>query len=64
MFINLFNSHLIGTSNSQETANSDVVIITSGLGRKLGMTRDELLLAKKSTNCLSASSSEKSYVER
>ena len=40
-----FNSHLIGTNDYQETANSDVVIITSGLGRKPGMTRDELLLA-------------------
>jgi len=39
-----FNSHLIGTNNYQETANSDVVIITSGIGRKPGMTRDELLL--------------------
>ena len=38
-----FNSHLIGTNNYQETANSDVVIITSGLGRKPGMSRDELL---------------------
>ena len=40
-----FNSHLIGTNSYQETANSDVVIITSGLARKPGMTRDELLLA-------------------
>lgn len=40
-----FDSHLIGTNSYQETANSDVVIITSGLGRKPGMTRDELLLA-------------------
>jgi len=40
-----FDSHLIGTNGYQETANSDVVIITSGLGRKPGMTRDELLLA-------------------
>ncbi len=39
-----FNSHLIGTTGYQETANSDVVIITSGIGRKPGMTRDELLL--------------------
>jgi len=39
-----FNSHLIGTNSYQETVNSDVVIITSGLGRKPGMSRDELLL--------------------
>ena len=40
-----FNSHLIGTNSYEETVNSDVVIVTSGLGRKPGMTRDELLLA-------------------
>ena len=40
-----FNSNLIGTNGYEETANSDVVIVTSGLGRKPGMTRDELLLA-------------------
>lgn len=39
-----FDSHLSGTSSYEETANSDVVIITSGLSRKPGMTRDELLL--------------------
>jgi len=40
-----FDTHIIGTNNYRETANSDVVIITSGVGRKPGMTRDELLLA-------------------
>jgi len=40
-----FNSHLAGTNSYQETADSDVVIITAGLGRKPGMSRDELLLA-------------------
>ena len=40
-----FDSHLIGTNSYEETAGSDVVIITSGLSRKPGMTRDELLLA-------------------
>jgi len=39
-----FDSHLIGTNSYEETANSDVVIVTSGIGRKPGMTRDELLL--------------------
>ena len=39
-----FNSRLVGTNSYQETTNSDVVIITSGSGRKPGMTRDELLL--------------------
>jgi malate dehydrogenase len=39
-----FDSHIVGTNSYEETANSDVVIITSGIGRKPGMTRDELLL--------------------
>jgi len=38
-----FNSRIIGTNNYPETANSDVVVITSGSPRKPGMTRDELL---------------------
>ena len=42
-----FNSHLTGTNSYQETTNSDVVIITSGIARKPGMTRDELLLANR-----------------
>jgi len=40
-----FNSRLSGTNDYQVTANSDVVIITSGIGRKPGMNRNELLLA-------------------
>ncbi|MFC2068896.1 malate dehydrogenase [Chloroflexota bacterium] len=39
-----FNSHLIGTNNYEETANSDVVVIASGTSRKPGQSRDELLL--------------------
>ncbi len=39
-----FDSHVIGTNSYEETADSDVVIITSGTSRKPGMTRDELLL--------------------
>jgi len=38
-----FNSCIIGTNDYLETADSDVVIITSGSTRKPGMTRDELL---------------------
>ena len=34
---------LIGTSNYEDTKNSDVVIITAGVPRKPGMTRDDLL---------------------
>lgn len=38
-----FSSKMTGTNDYQDTAGSDVVIITSGIGRKPGMTRDELL---------------------
>ena len=34
---------LIGTSNYEDTKNSDVIIITAGIPRKPGMTRDDLL---------------------
>ena len=40
-----FDSRVVGTNGYEETADSDVVIVTSGLARKPGMTRDELLLA-------------------
>ena len=40
-----FNSRITGTNSYREMANSDVVIITSGTGRKPGMTRDQLLKA-------------------
>jgi len=38
-----FDSVLTGMSSYEETAGSDVVVITAGLPRKPGMTRDELL---------------------
>ena len=38
-----FNAHITGSNGWEETAGSDVVIITSGLPRKPGMTREELL---------------------
>ena len=40
-----FDTKIIGTNDYKETADSDVVVITSGLPRKPGMTRDELLQA-------------------
>jgi malate dehydrogenase len=40
-----FDTHITGTNSYEETAGSEVVIITAGLFRKPGMTRDELLLA-------------------
>ena len=38
-----FNINLIGTNNYEDTRNSDVIIITAGIPRKPGMTRDDLL---------------------
>jgi len=39
-----FDTTLIGSTNDySKTANSDVVVITSGLPRKPGMTREELI---------------------
>ncbi|MGG0656358.1 malate dehydrogenase [Rummeliibacillus pycnus] len=38
-----FDSHIIGTSNYEDTKDSDVVIITAGVARKPGMTRDDLV---------------------
>ena len=38
-----FNINLSGTSNYEDTKNSDVIIITAGVARKPGMTRDDLL---------------------
>jgi len=38
-----FDSRLIGTNGYKETANSDIVVITSGIARKPGMSRDDLL---------------------
>jgi malate dehydrogenase len=36
-------SHIIGTNEYAETANSDIVVITAGIPRKPGMSRDDLL---------------------
>ena len=38
-----FNVNLVGTDNYDDTKNSDVIIITAGVPRKPGMTRDDLL---------------------
>src|ERR687890_1429335 len=38
-----FDSRLIGTNGYDETAGSDIVIITAGIARKPGMSRDDLL---------------------
>lgn len=38
-----FDSNIIGTTSYEATANSDVVVITAGIPRKPGMSRDDLL---------------------
>lgn len=60
-----FDSRIIGTNDYAPTANSDIVVITAGLARKPGMSRDDLLaknaeivkgvtqqIAKHSPNCI------------
>jgi malate dehydrogenase len=37
-----FDSKVIGTNSYDETANSDVILITAGIARKPGMSRDDL----------------------
>ena len=41
--VNGFNISLSGTNNYEDTKNSDVIIVTAGVPRKPGMTRDDLL---------------------
>jgi malate dehydrogenase len=41
--IRLYDCDIVGTTDWQETADSNLVIITSGLPRKPGMSRDDLL---------------------
>ncbi len=38
-----FDSKIIGTNTYDATANSDIVVITAGIARKPGMSRDDLL---------------------
>ncbi|MBI6545519.1 MAG: malate dehydrogenase [Cyanobacteria bacterium NC_groundwater_1444_Ag_S-0.65um_54_12] len=60
-----YDTHLIGTNGYEETANSDIAILTSGVARKPGMSRDDLLytnmdivrgvtqeIARRSPNCI------------
>ena len=39
-----FDSHLVGTNDYRDSAGSDIVVITAGLPRKPGMSRDDLLM--------------------
>ena len=41
--IELYDTRIVGTNGYDETADSDVVIITAGIARKPGMSRDDLL---------------------
>jgi len=41
--IETFDTRVIGTNGYDETAGSDIVIITAGIARKPGMSRDDLL---------------------
>ncbi len=41
--IERYDCNILGTNRYEDTADSDVVIITSGLARKPGMSRDDLL---------------------
>lgn len=38
-----FDSRIVGTNGYDETAGSDIVVITAGIARKPGMSRDDLL---------------------
>jgi malate dehydrogenase len=40
-----FDINVVGANDYEPTANSDIVVITAGLARKPGMSRDDLLLA-------------------
>ncbi len=41
--IHHYDSRLVGSNGYDETANSDIVVVTAGFPRKPGMTRDDLL---------------------
>jgi len=41
--IERFDTKIIGTNDYEDTAESDVIIITSGIARKPGMSRDDLM---------------------
>ncbi len=43
--VELFDTKVTGTNDYKDTANSELIIITAGLARKPGMSRDDLLAA-------------------
>ena len=56
--IELHDSEIIGTNNYEDTAGSNIVVITAGLARKPGMSRDDLMnvnakiVVEAATKCL------------
>lgn len=38
-----FDANIVGTANYEDTKNSDIVVITAGIARKPGMSRDDLV---------------------
>jgi len=53
-------AHILGTTSYDETENSDVVLITAGMARKPGMSRDDLL----STNARIVTSVTEQVIQR
>ena len=43
-----YNTHLIGTTDYADTANSDICVITAGMPRKPGMSREDLVAINQS----------------
>ena len=41
--VDCYSTHIMGTDSYEDTANSDIVVITAGVPRKPGMTRDDLI---------------------
>ncbi|MEC9486107.1 MAG: malate dehydrogenase [Prosthecochloris sp.] len=42
--VGLFDTRILGTNDYSDTANSDIVLITAGMARKPGMSREDLLM--------------------
>jgi malate dehydrogenase len=42
-----YDCHMVGSNGYKETADSDIVVITSGIARKPGMSRDDLINTNK-----------------
>lgn len=57
--IDYYSTRIIGTEDYKDTANSDIVVITAGLPRKPGMSRDDLI----ATNANIVTSVTKSILE-